>query len=50
MCSARCSVLGHILEKVAGPPLDEQIQDKVLTPMGLTETAAYTTFARRRVD
>ena len=36
-------ILGHILEKVAGRPLDEQIQDKVLTPMGLTETAAYTT-------
>ena len=36
-------ILGHILEKGAGRPLDEQIQDKVLTPMGLTETAAYTT-------
>lgn len=36
-------ILGHILEKVAGRPLDEQIQDKVLTPLGLTETAAYTT-------
>jgi CubicO group peptidase (beta-lactamase class C family) len=36
-------ILGHILEKVAGRPLDEQIQDEVLTPMGLTQTAAYTT-------
>lgn len=36
-------ILGHILEKVAGRPLDEQIQDKVLTPLGLTETSAYTT-------
>lgn len=35
-------ILGHILEKVADRPLDEQIQDKVLEPMGLTETAAYT--------
>jgi len=36
-------ILGHILEKVGGRPLDEQIQDEVLTPLGLTETAAYTT-------
>jgi CubicO group peptidase (beta-lactamase class C family) len=34
-------ILGHILEKVGGKPLDEQIKEKVLDPMGLTETAAY---------
>ena len=33
-------VLGHILSMIGGAPLDELLQEKVLTPMGLTETTA----------
>jgi CubicO group peptidase (beta-lactamase class C family) len=34
-------ILGHILAKIGGKPLDELLKEKVLDPMGLTETAAY---------
>jgi len=34
-------ILGHILEMVGGAPLDQLLQETVLTPMGLTETASY---------
>jgi CubicO group peptidase (beta-lactamase class C family) len=34
-------ILGHILEMIGGKPLDELLKEKVLDPMGLTETAGY---------
>ncbi len=34
-------ILGHILSEIGGKPLDELLKEKVLDPMGLTETAAY---------
>jgi CubicO group peptidase (beta-lactamase class C family) len=34
-------ILGHILEMIGGEPLDELLKQKVLDPMGLTETAGY---------
>ena len=36
-------ILGHILSMIGGAPLDQLLQKKVLDPMGLTQTAAYTT-------
>ncbi|GGF24419.1 serine hydrolase domain-containing protein [Subtercola lobariae] len=34
-------ILGDILAKIGGQPLETLLQDKVLTPMGLTQTAGY---------
>ncbi|WP_200952605.1 serine hydrolase [Agromyces sp. Soil535] len=34
-------ILGHILSMIGGKPLDELLKEKVLEPMGLTETAGY---------
>lgn len=34
-------ILGHILSEIGGKPLDELLAEKVLEPMGLTETASY---------
>ncbi|PRB02548.1 D-alanyl-D-alanine carboxypeptidase [Microbacterium sp. MYb64] len=36
-------ILGHILSMIGGAPLDQLLQKKVLGPMGLTQTAGYTT-------
>ncbi|UFS59544.1 serine hydrolase domain-containing protein [Subtercola endophyticus] len=36
-------ILGDILSKIGGQPLDVLLQNKVLGPMGLTQTAAYDT-------
>lgn len=36
-------ILGLVLEKIAGMPLDEAIRHYVLEPMGLTQTAAFNT-------
>jgi CubicO group peptidase (beta-lactamase class C family) len=36
-------ILGDILAKIGGQPLATLLQDKVLTPMGLTQTAGYDT-------
>jgi CubicO group peptidase (beta-lactamase class C family) len=36
-------ILGNVLEKIAGMPLADALQRYVLTPMGLTQTAAFTT-------
>ncbi|MDR2322348.1 MAG: beta-lactamase family protein [Microbacterium sp.] len=36
-------ILGHILSMIGGAPLDQLLQTKVLGPMGLTQTAAYST-------
>ncbi|MGN7859460.1 serine hydrolase domain-containing protein [Microbacterium sp. 22303] len=36
-------ILGHILSMIGGAPLDQLLQKKVLGPMGLTQTAAYST-------
>lgn len=36
-------ILGHILEQIGDAPLDELLQEKVLDPMDLTETAAFAT-------
>ena len=34
-------ILGEILSQIGGEPLDELLKEKVLDPMGLTETASY---------
>ena len=34
-------ILGEILSKIGGAPLDQLLQEKVLGPMGLTETRAF---------
>ena len=34
-------ILGEILSQIGGKPLDELLKEKVLDPMGLTETASY---------
>ncbi len=34
-------ILGEILSQIGGAPLDELIQERVLDPMGLEQTAAY---------
>ncbi|MDQ2662218.1 MAG: beta-lactamase family protein [Actinomycetota bacterium] len=34
-------ILGEILSQIGGEPLDELLKEKVLDPMGLTETAGY---------
>lgn len=36
-------ILGRVLEKIAGMPLADALQKYVLGPMGLTQTAAFTT-------
>jgi CubicO group peptidase (beta-lactamase class C family) len=36
-------ILGRVLEKIAGTPLADALQKYVLGPMGLTQTAAFTT-------
>ena len=36
-------ILGRVLEKIAGMPLADAIQKYVLEPMGLAQTAAFTT-------
>lgn len=36
-------ILGRVLEKIAGMPLADAIAQDVLGPMGLTQTAAFTT-------
>jgi len=36
-------ILGHILSMIGGAPLDQLLQKKVLGPMGLTQTAAFST-------
>jgi CubicO group peptidase (beta-lactamase class C family) len=36
-------ILGRVLEKLAGMPLADALQKHVLGPMGLTQTAAFTT-------
>jgi len=36
-------ILGHILSMIGGAPLDQLLQKKVLDPMGLTQTAGYST-------
>ncbi|MDQ4212708.1 serine hydrolase domain-containing protein [Microbacterium capsulatum] len=36
-------ILGHILSQIGGAPLDRLLQEKVLGPMGLTQTTAYDT-------
>jgi CubicO group peptidase (beta-lactamase class C family) len=38
-------ILGHILEKIGGKPLDQLIEDQVFEPMGLHHTVATTTSA-----
>jgi CubicO group peptidase (beta-lactamase class C family) len=38
-------ILGHILEKIGGRPLDELIEDEVFEPMGVRHTEATTTSA-----
>ena len=38
-------ILGHILEKIGGQPLDQLLQEQVLGPMGLRNTVATTTSA-----
>ena len=35
-------ILGHILSKIGGEPLDVLLEEQVLEPMGLTETEGYT--------
>jgi CubicO group peptidase (beta-lactamase class C family) len=36
-------ILGQVLEKITGKPMDQLIQEYVLTPLGLTNTEAFST-------
>lgn len=42
-CHTNYVILGRVLEKIAGMPLAQAVQRYVLQPMGLKETAAFTT-------
>ncbi len=36
-------ILGQVLEKITGKPVDQLIQEDVLTPLGLTNTEGFAT-------
>ena len=40
-------VLGHVIEKVSGQPLDAWLQARIFTPLGMKDTAFYADAARQ---